>query len=113
MDIFASGNDIPERFLYQSVFFASYTVIGTSEALGSTTVCPSFLVHIKPSPVDPVSGRDFPPVAKIIFYQIYLVLFFFSYSNSRNYLFISSRELVFCDYNAGNFSVREYRYNHF
>ena len=38
------------------VIHLSLSVTGTSAGSGSTIVCPSSFSHVKPSPVDPVSG---------------------------------------------------------
>src|SRR3989338_8010332 len=41
----------------------SLRATGTSATSFLIIVCPSFLSHKKPSPVEPVSGRDVPPLA--------------------------------------------------
>src|SRR3989344_1092553 len=48
----------------------SLSATGTSAALVSLTLCPSVLSIENPSPVEPVSGRESPPVARINFFAI-------------------------------------------
>ena len=54
-----AGSDTPARALIQ----ASLTASGTMVGVGSCTLWPSALSHRSPSPVEPVSGCDVPPVA--------------------------------------------------
>ena len=59
--ILAFFNETPERALTQG----SLTVMGTRAAVGGEMVCPSLVSQANPSPVEPVSGWDLPPVAKM------------------------------------------------
>src|SRR3972149_8848175 len=54
-----SFNETPPSFFAQESFSAT----GTSAASLSMILWPSFFNQEKPSPVEPVSGRDVPPVA--------------------------------------------------
>ncbi len=58
-----SSNAVPLCVLTQ----LSITDSGTRDGLGSATVCPRSFNILNPSPVDPVSGCDAPPVEIIIF----------------------------------------------
>src|SRR3989344_3306739 len=49
----------------------SLTAKGTTVGVGFETLCPNFSSHENPSPVEPVSGWDIPPVAKIKLCALY------------------------------------------
>ena len=59
--IFIKLSDVPASIFTQASSTSSGTIVG----VGFLTVCPRSRSQAKPSPVEPVSGCDTPPVARI------------------------------------------------